>query len=67
MWYNFRMHAQTRTLLALAAFLASFGASAIEFAEPRNVPLLFDPYSLHGRVEKWRNERRPEIKKILEN
>lgn len=57
----------TAFTFALVVFVASLGAAAIEFAEPRNVPLLFDPYSLHGRVEKWRNERRPEIKKILEN
>ena len=37
---------------------------AIEFAEPRNVPRLFDPYSM--TPSKWTAERRPELKKLLE-
>ena len=60
------MHAQTRFTLALAAFLASLGAAAIEFAEPRNVPPLFEPGITPRSEAGWRNTRRPELKKMLE-
>ena len=52
--------------LWVAAYAAamSLAADAIEFAEPRNVPRLFDPYSMNPT--KWTAERRPELKKMLE-
>ena len=52
-----------RFRLSILAVLASFCASAIEFAEPRNVPRLFDPYSMNP--SKWTTERRPEMKDLL--
>ena len=57
------MKTSSRIGLAACAAALSLVAGAIEFAEPRNVPRLFDPYSMNP--SKWTAERRPELKDVL--
>ena len=63
--YNCAMNHQAAIRLALAASLASFCSAAIEFAEPLNVPPLFEPGVTPRSEAGWRNTRRPELKKML--